>query len=166
MVELNQKHLNQYRSFMIRGLNEHPDFFRISVEDEKNAFFPTLTKPDSFTLSAMNQETIMGVVSFAREGENRMKIRHKGSLFRMYVAQEFSGRGIGKMLIQEVIQRAKLLPVMEQINLSLVSDNLRAKQLYSYFGFETYGIEKMAHKSGDQYFDEEFMSLNLRKIIL
>jgi len=160
--ELHQSNLTEYRNFILRALVEHSEFFRISVEDEISAPFPTQSTEDSFTLGAMDDfGNLMGIVSFQREGENRMKIRHKGLLFRMYVAQEFTGKGIGRALIQEVILRAKSLPNMEQINLTLVATNTRAKELYLSFGFKTYGIERRAHKSKDLYYDEEFMALKL-----
>jgi GNAT superfamily N-acetyltransferase len=164
IIEVSHNQLKQYRALMIRALMEHSEYFRISVEDELNAPFPTLSLPDSFTLAAtQNSEEYMGIISFQRERENRVKIRHKGLIFRMYVASEYSRKGVGRALIQEVIRRAKLLIALEQINLTLVSTNLRARQLYSSLGFETYGLERRAHKSGHTFFDEEFMVLDLNK---
>jgi len=157
ILEIHKEQLMEYRSFLLRGLKEHPENFRISVEDEWNAPFPTQSRPDSFTLAAIQDGKFIGVVSFEREGENRIKIRHKGLLFRMYVAQEFSGKGVGKALIHELLEKAKKLPNMEQVNLTVVTTNLAAKSLYGKFGFKTYGIEKNAHKTGNLYADEESM---------
>jgi len=164
IVELHKENLPEYKAFILRALSEHPENFRISVEDERYANFPTRSEPDSFTLAARNEENqLMGIVSFQRDGENRSKIRHKGLLFRMYVAEEFSGMGIGKALIEELLSRVRKLDNMEQVNLSLVTTNIRARHLYTRFGFETFGVERKAHKSGKNYYDEEFMVLYLKK---
>ena len=151
-----------YKNFFLRGLGEHEDSFRISPDDERAAPFPTRGAPDSFTLGAVADEgALVGVVSFEREGATREKLRHKGLLFRMYVAREASGRGVGKLLIHEVIERARKLGDIEQINLTVVATNERAGGLYRSFGFETFSRERRAIKYRGKYFDEETMVLFL-----
>lgn len=151
-----------YRNFFMQGLREHEDSFRISPNDEFQAEFPTRNRSDSFTLGAVSGDgELLGVVSFEREGVFREKLRHKGLLFRMYVARAASGKGVGRILIQKVIERARKLSGMEQINLTVVSANERAKRLYNLFGFETFSIEINAIKYKGKYFDEETMVLFL-----
>lgn len=50
---------------------------------------------------------------------------------------------------------------MEQLNLSVMSDNLAAKRLYASVGFELYGVERRALKHGGRYFDEDLLALRL-----
>ena len=101
------------------------------------------------------------MVSFAREGENREKLRHKGLLFRMYVSANSAGKGIGRALIQAVIDRARRLPNLEQINLTVVASNERAVRLYASFGFVPFSHEERAIKYNGQYFNELTMALRL-----
>jgi cyclohexyl-isocyanide hydratase len=163
IIELNPTENYGYKAFFMKGLQEHPNFFRISSQDELKADFPTLNKADSFTLGVINEQNeLLGVVSFQREGENREKLRHKGLLFRMYVKAEASGQGIGKILVNEVIKRAKKLPEMEQINLTVIAYNHRAKSLYENFGFKSFSLEIKAIKYQNQYLDEEQMVLFLK----
>ena len=83
--------------------------------------------------------------------------------FVQYVSSEYRGRGIAKILIENVIERAKLLENMEQINLTVVNNNVNAKNIYRKFGFKTFSSEKNAFKWKGKYFDEDAMVLFLNK---
>lgn len=99
------------------------------------------------------------LVTFMRE--NSHKTSHKGNVFGMYVAPKFRGLGLGKLLLIELIRRAKNCDGLEQINLTVVSENNSAKKLYKSLGFKVYGVEKKALKFNGQYFDEDLMVLNI-----
>lgn len=60
----------------------------------------------------------------------------------------------------ELIERAKHLDGLEQIKLTVVSENHPAKKLYKSLGFEVYGIERNALKFNGQYYDEDLMVLS------
>lgn len=151
----------EYKTFFTRGLAEDADSFRISPADELSAPFPTLDRPDSFTLGAFAGSQWLGVVSFEREGRTREKLRHKGLLFRMYVAPEARGQGAGRALIDAVIGRARGLPDLERINLTVLAHNVAARALYLRFGFQAFALERNALKWRGRYFDEEQMTLAL-----
>lgn len=162
LIELTTEHADSYKAFFTQAITLQPEFFRISPTDEAEAPFPTLNTPDSFTLAMTTPSGhLMGVVSFQREGANRTKLRHKGLLFRMYVAAEYAGRGIGRKLLNEVIQRARQLPNMEQILLTVAHRNEIAKKLYESVGFQSFSLEPRAMKYEGVYIDEEQMVLFL-----
>lgn len=163
LIDLTDADRVPYQAFLTIGLRSHTDAFRLSVQDEAGTGFPTRGTADSFTQAAINTNTgdWLGVVSFARDGDTREKLRHKGLLFRMYVSPESAGKGIGRALIQAVIDRARRLPDMEQINLTVVASNERAIGLYTSFGFVPFSREERAIKYNGQYFDELTMALRL-----
>lgn len=105
---------------------------------------------------------MIGVVSFKREGENRIRLRHKGILFKLYVDTKYRQIGIAKKLIREVINRAKQVKDIEQINLTVIPTNDHAKVIYEKFGFKTYALEEKAIKWEGRYFNEDQMKLILR----
>lgn len=151
-----------YHALMAHGLEAHADAFRISLLDEGEPMVPfARKKPDAFTLGAWLAEKLVGTVSFERDA--REKFRHKGLLYRMYVHADASGSGIGRMLIQETVKQARKMAGLEQINLTVISSNVRAKRLYASQGFASFALEKNALKIGSAYFDEEQMSLFLRE---
>ena len=163
LIDLTDADTVAYQAFLIPGLRSHTDAFRLSAQDEAGAAFPTKGTADSFTLAAVDTATghYLGVVSFARDGDTREKLRHKGLLFRMYVSPESTGKGIGRALIQAVIDRTRKLPNLEQINLTVVASNERAIGLYASFGFVPFSREERAIKYNGAYFDELTMALRL-----
>ncbi len=147
--------------FLVSGSKE--ETLLITPQENLIAPFPTKDKNDSFTLGAYANNVLAGVASFMRDGEDREKLRHKGILSTMYVAKEFRGYGIARKLLEEIIKRVKTIPDIEQINLIVLSDNIKAKQLYESFGFEKYGSEKNSIKWNDKYFAEDQMVLWLNR---
>lgn len=150
-----------YQALILCGLSEHTESFRIAAQDAGEPMVPfSSSRPDAFTLGAwLTEGQLVGVVSFERE--TRTKLRHKGLLYRMYVRADASGRGIGRRLIQETIKRAREIEGLEQINLTVVASNSRAKHLYSSEGFKSFALEERALKMGVTYYDEEQMALRL-----
>lgn len=153
----------EYRNLILQGVAAHPESFRIGVEDVRGSKSPFAAEnEDDFTLGAFDEnEALLGVVSFERE--RREKLRHKGLIYQMYVASAEAGRGIGRKLLQAAIRQAFEIDGLEQINLTVVATNERAKRLYESEGFVSFSHEKLAIKTGADYFDEETMVLRLRE---
>ncbi len=119
-----------------------------------------VNKPDSFTLGAFPCDgELVGTVSFEREA--RAKLQHKGLLYRMYVCSDAAGAGIGRKLLREVIRRAKTIVGLEQINLTVLASNAKARSLYLSEGFQSFAVEEYGLKIHGQYFEEEQMALHL-----
>lgn len=162
ITEIKSDKIEQYKEFLTLGLINDEDSFRITPNDDANAPFPTKDSFDSFTLGAFFDNTLAGIVSFGRDGGDREKLRHKGILFRMYVSKDFRGRGIANKLIEQLVERARAISDIEQINLTVISNNENAKKLYEKFGFTTFGSEQNAIKWKNKYFSEDQMVLKLR----
>ncbi len=160
--EITSENKVEYKAFLKVGLLNDEDNFRITPLDDLNSDFPTKEKDDSFTLGAYFQNQLVGIVSFMRDGADRQKLQHKGILFRMYVSLNFRGRGIAKRLMKSVIERASAINGIEQINLTVMANNDKAKVLYEKLGFSSYGREENAIKWNGKYFDEEMIVLKLR----
>ncbi len=158
---LTEADTNDYQALLLRGVREHPESFRIGPEDVQGDPIPFPSNaPNDFTLGAFSEEgRLVGIVSFARE--RRSKMRHKGLLFRMLVASEAAGQGIGRRLIQAVVAQACEQVGLEQITLTVVASNERARRLYESEGFQMFAWEKRALKIGDAYYDEEQRALFL-----
>lgn len=112
---------------------------------------------DSFVLGAFNQDALIGMVGFARLAPE--KRRHKAMIWGVYVREEWRGKGIARVLMSEVLARAKTVDGLEQILLSVGTKQNVARKLYQSFGFVVYGHEEHTLKVGDEYVDEELMAL-------
>jgi ribosomal protein S18 acetylase RimI-like enzyme len=161
IAEIKSDQIAKYKEFITVGLLNDGENFRISPNDDINAPFPTQDRDDSFTLGSFVNNTLVGVVSFERDGGNREKLRHKGILFRMYVAPEFRGQGVAKTFIEELLIRIRKISDIEQVNLVVAAHNETAKNLYRNFGFVSFSSEKYAIKWQGKYFTEEQMVLTI-----
>lgn len=155
-----------YATLRLQGLRDHPEAFASSYEEEKGRPLDDLRQrlkerstPENFTLGAWQENTLIGMVGFYRE--THLKMRHKGNIWGMYVAPEGRGQGIGRRLMEAALERVKSVAGLEQVNLTVISTNTAARQLYLSLGFTVFGLESRALKIGEQYFDEEYMVLKL-----
>ena len=73
----------------------------------------------------------------------------------MYVRPEARGTGLASALVRSLIEHAR--EHVEQIQLTVVSNNPRARRFYQRMGFSEYGLEKKALKFNGVYFDEILM---------
>ena len=80
----------------------------------------------------------------------------------MYVSPDVRGRGVAKALIDELLHRVRQIDDIEQVNLTVISNNRTAKALYEKYGFQTFGSEVNAVKWNEKYFTEDQMALSLK----
>jgi ribosomal protein S18 acetylase RimI-like enzyme len=107
------------------------------------------------------KSALVGSVGFLRQA--RDKYRHKASVWGMYVQTEWQGRGIARMLLEQLISHARSQSGLEQILLTVTEGNQAARTLYERLGFRTYGVEPRAIDPGDGHrLDEVLMVLDLR----
>ncbi len=150
---------DEYVNLMVQAVERQPESFRIAVSDVSGAPPFAAQAADDFTLGAFGDDgKLVGVVSFAREKQE--KLRHKGLIYRMYVASSNAGKGIGRALLRAAIVEARKNQGLERLNLTVVASNERAKNLYKSEGFISFSLEKQAIKIGADYFDEETMALS------
>jgi ribosomal protein S18 acetylase RimI-like enzyme len=111
----------------------------------------------NFTLGAFEDCNLAGMMTFVRD--TGVKDRHKGHIYGVYVTSADRGRGVGRSLLDALIERAKQDATLEQILLAVATVQTAARRLYRSRGFESFGIEPHALKVGSTYVDEEHMIL-------
>ena len=135
-----------YNEFFRQGALAHPDTLRISPVDIAAAPFKTDHGNEGTTFLAEGASaTWLGVVTLERE-QGREKRRHIAWVLRMYVAASSSGAGVGRALLRAAIARARELPGVEKVNLTVAAHNARAVGLYESLGFQTIGREEDAFR--------------------
>lgn len=92
-----------------------------------------------------------------------LKTRHKGRIWGVYVTPSERAHGVGRRLLQALLERAGEIEGLEQIMLSVTETQSAALALYRSLGFESFGHEPRALKIGDRAIDEEYMVLRLRR---
>lgn len=111
----------------------------------------------NYILGAFEEQTgkLVGMVGFRRE--SRIKMKHKSFIWGMYVTPEHRRKGLGRKLVNEVLERAKQLEGLDQLRLFVVTINQEARLLYLSLGFTIYGYEENALYYNGKYYDEEYM---------
>ena len=115
---------------------------------------------ESFYLGAFDGETLVGIATFIRG--TRVKEKHKGHVYGVYLRASHRGKGVGRELLRTLLERAKRGEGLEQILLAVATTREPAGRLYRSLGFEVYGTEPRALKNGDEYIDEHLMILKVR----
>ncbi|MBO5670475.1 MAG: GNAT family N-acetyltransferase, partial [Clostridia bacterium] len=114
--------------------------------------------PQALMLVAFIDGEHAGNCSFS--GHNKMKTRHRCDL-AIALYQKFCGLGLGRVMIQTVLDVAKDLGY-EQMELEVIDGNDPARHLYESLGFVPYGVRPNAMKYKDgTYRDETLMVLKL-----
>ena len=86
----------------------------------------------------------------------REKEAHKATLFGMYVPPTCRGQGIGAQLVQAVLYEARARQV-RLVQLTVTRGNAAAERLYAAQSFEVFGVEPMALRLGELFWDKVHM---------
>ena len=113
-----------------------------------------------FTLGAWRGDQLVGAITCERDG--RSKVRHVGHIVGTMVALDQQSQGVGRTLLDALIERAGDDAEMQQLTLSVTASNATAVRLYERAGFTRYGTLPRAIRIADRYFDKDLMVLNLR----
>ena len=149
-----------YRDVRLEGLRLSPEAFGSTFEREnaqtREWFAERLGNSDMF--GAFQGAEIVGTagILFA----SGTKEEHKGRLVGMYVRANSRRAGIGRRLVETIIEFAR--GRIELIQLSVVADNHEAQRLYASLGFVEFGLEKKALKQDGRYYDEVHMVKELQ----
>ncbi len=163
---LSEDDLEDYTELRLRALKEEPEAFGASYEESSKLSREEVadrlaSSDDGFILGAFDESTglLLAMVGFYRNRPAKMK--HKGAVWGMYTVPEARGLGVGRALMVELIERAKVIDGLETLLITVVVENKAAYKLYKSLGFKEYAIECGALKVDDKYLDEAFMSMPL-----
>ena len=103
------------------------------TESEERDYLAQVGKSDnSLAIVATVGDAIVGGLTF--DGGRRARLRHAGE-FGISVAQEYAGCGIGRALIEQMLEWAERGGVVRKINLKVRADNAGAIRLYERMGW-------------------------------
>jgi RimJ/RimL family protein N-acetyltransferase len=103
------------------------------TESEEREYFARVAESDnSLAILALVEGDIVGGLTF--DGGRRPRLRHVGE-FGISVAQAYAGLGIGRAMIEYMLEWAEAGGVVRKINLKVRSDNTGAIRLYRRLGW-------------------------------
>jgi ribosomal protein S18 acetylase RimI-like enzyme len=175
MQGMNQPHIrlltaldaDSYLALRLCGLNDHPEAFTSSYAEELQRSTAWAVKrlaldaarPHDFFLGAFMGDALCGVVGL--QGRYRTKERHNATVVGMVVAPQVRGRGVGRALMDALLQKAATLPELVQLDLTVTEGNPAAQRLYEHCGFQTFGVHQRAICVAGVYHAKVHMALQL-----
>jgi ribosomal protein S18 acetylase RimI-like enzyme len=133
---------------------------RDALAEPSQAIFGVFAEGRPTPAAPTGTHTLIGVAGIRREEQK--KSAHRATIWGVWVAPEYRGRGAGRALMEEALRFARTLDGVEILQLAVGDWNAAAKSLYLDLGFTTWGIERDALRHGDDVVDEHHMSLRLR----
>jgi RimJ/RimL family protein N-acetyltransferase len=104
----------------------------ISEEEERDYLDRVGVADNSLAIVALAGGRIVGSLTF--DGGRRPRLRHAGE-FGISALQEYAGQGLGRALIEYMLDWARRSGVVRKINLKVRPDNSPAIRLYERMGW-------------------------------
>ena len=141
------------------AFGQTPEEVAVMPEDKCLEWWaPSDLFPEKFVLAAIEGDRIVGTVAFKREDST--KERHRGWIWSVYVRPEARGQGLSKLLMQQLIDKARGMDGLEMLTLVVALTQTSARTLYTSLGFFTTGLILHGYKLPDgRYIDDEEMML-------
>ncbi|MEH7342529.1 GNAT family N-acetyltransferase [Bacillus sp. JJ1532] len=127
-----------------KTVEEHKEWITKIIEHERETMF----------VAEMNGRVVGWIVFQSQE---RQRMHHTGSIAIM-LQKDYRNKGIGKLLINEILSWVAQHPVIEKVSLGTFSTNSRAIELYKKLGFVEEGRKVREFKfRDDEYVDDVLM---------
>lgn len=155
--------LDSLFALRLMSLEHSSSAFRMSLEEEvahgPSHFTNALTESnlESVIFGALDGLRVVAMAGIIREP--RLKIKHRATIWGMYVHPDYRGQSLARRLMELAIEHGRSVLGVQKLNLTLESENKNAKALYESLGFRAWGREPKAMFEKGRFFDEENMTL-------
>jgi ribosomal protein S18 acetylase RimI-like enzyme len=149
-----------FRAIRLEGLERHPSAFGASFKEESArslAFFADRLDANH-VLAGEDQSRLLGVAGF--QFHDSEKVRHRGTLWGMYVREEARGTGLARRLVDGILAHGR--ERVEEVGLRVWAENATAIALYKSAGFAITGQDARSLKVDGVYYDELLMQIRFR----
>ncbi|GLS30195.1 Protein N-acetyltransferase, RimJ/RimL family [Mesorhizobium albiziae] len=158
---LTEADADAFRVLRLAGLRETPEAFGSSYEEEaarSREHFAARAAPPapSATFGAFVGGRLVGIAGLAVS--DRLKERHKGYMWGVFVRAEFRGQGLGRQLVRQVIDTAAGRVRILQCSVVIAQEATR--RMYHAMGFVPYGLERKALCVDGVFHDEELLAID------
>jgi ribosomal protein S18 acetylase RimI-like enzyme len=150
--------LDIQRSVVSEGeyLIAYPEEFTKTLNQQREYIQNILENENETIIVAEKDGEVVGWIVF-ESTQNRKRMSHTGS-FGILIRNNYRGLGIGKMLLQVLLEWAEKNPLIEKVSLGVFSTNHRAISLYQKMGFIEEGRKINEFKFEDnEYVDDILM---------
>ena len=157
-IEDDEETLNIQKSIVCEGeyLIAYPNEFTKTLSQQREWLKSILDNENETIIVAEKDGEVVGFIVF-ESTRNRKRLSHTGSI-GLLIRNNYRGIGIGKMLIQVLLEWAGKNPLIEKVSLAVFSTNHRAISLYKSMGFIEEGRKINEFKFAEnEYVDDILM---------
>ncbi|MEA1883868.1 MAG: GNAT family protein [Thermotogota bacterium] len=122
------------------------DEMKLDVTYEKQMIKLHDQRENSVFFIAVERDKVIGMLNFV--GGNRSRDMHDGE-FGLSVHKDYFGRGIGSMLMDQIMRWGQNNKVIKRMTLFVMHSNKRAINLYKRYGFSIEGVRRKAVRFED-----------------
>jgi len=126
-----------------------PEEFRATSKSEKEKIKRFYEAEGKVYVVAEYRKNIIGLIEF--DNFYHKKCTHNG-LFTLFVKKSWRNKGIGKILLQQLLDWAKTNHLIRKVSLNVFSTNKNAIALYKKYGFKQEG-----YCPGDMIIDGKYV---------
>ena len=150
------------RELRLEALTSSPASFGSSRDEEAALPLETFhsriaSGAPSIIFGAFAAQDLVGMAGFL--ASEKLKQRHKGTLWGVYLKPAWRGRGLAEDLVRHVIGHAAGHVLLLQAHVEAGNDS--ARRIYYRLGFVRYGLERKALCVDGAFYDEELLQLEL-----
>jgi ribosomal protein S18 acetylase RimI-like enzyme len=151
----------------LEALEHVPEAFGSAAEEHRRTTPDSTAEmlrtmpPDSFVMGAFLDDRLRGMAGFSRE--TRLKTRHRGVVWGVYVGADARGHGVGRGMLDALLARVRATSGVEWVKLCVAVRQTAARRLYTSLGFQVIGIERAAIKIDGVDIDEVHLELRVEK---
>jgi RimJ/RimL family protein N-acetyltransferase len=125
------------------------DLTDLALEDQRSSLETFAAHPCTLMLLAFAGGELIGASSLI--GFDRAKKRHTAD-YGAAIAEPWRGRGVGRAMLEILIEWARSNPDLLRLTLDVMADNTRARRMYELAGFRACGHERRAYRQPDGSF--------------
>jgi len=150
---------SEYRDLRVQALKDVPQAFLDEPEDAKKLEAKAWQQKMKNMTFAEERGKLVGMIGAYQD--EKKKLQHVVNVVSFYVLPEYRSKGVGKTLLQAIIDNYQKNPDVKKLQLGVTTTQKPAQHVYKTLGFEQVGKLKYAVKVGNKYFHEYLMELYL-----
>lgn len=159
IIKLPVERWEEYKNLRLEALKQEPQAFSSSYEDDvlmsdeqwQSKLANYSDGKTGIILAADLNGELVGIMNSRIEQSRKMG--HVAFIHGVYVKPEFRGKGIGKKLLEEILQWIEGHREIVKINLDVTTEQEAAIALYKSVGFEIVGHLKKEYLIKDKFYD-------------
>lgn len=153
--KLEEDRWKEYRDLRLEALKKEPIAFGSSFDEEKNISEEEWKRRVGNALFALSEDKLVGMIVYVQG--NKIKTKHIANIYGVYVTEEYRGQGVGRKLIDSVLEEIKKSKDVVKINLTVNPEQKAAVKLYQNSGFKIVGQLKKEFLVVGRFYDELIM---------